>query len=108
MGSGIGGILLQGLKTVADKGSQLVKKEAKNHGSKIATSVHKKGHQLLTLRSTTAKHKLKSTAAKRMMSTQCKLESAKKSMLKKRLAQEDRKKQYNPLQNRNLLEKEQQ
>ena len=47
VGSGIGDILSKGLQTVAKKGSKLVKQEATKHGSKIASSIHKKGTQIL-------------------------------------------------------------
>ena len=47
VGSGIGDILSKGLQTVANKGSKLVKREATKHGSKIASSIHKKGTQIL-------------------------------------------------------------
>ena len=73
VGSGIGDILSKGLQTVAKKGSKLVKEEATKHGSKIASSIHKKGSQLL--RQGTAKAK---SAAK------TKVQSALKSIVNKK------------------------
>ena len=55
IGSGIRDILSQGLKNVADKGSKIVKQAAQKHGSKIATSIHKKGRELLAQGTSTAK-----------------------------------------------------
>ena len=74
VGSGIGDILSKGLQTVAKKGSKLVKEEATKHGSKIASSIHKKGSQLL--RQGTAKAK---SAAK------TKVQSALKSIVNKKV-----------------------
>ena len=73
VGSGIGDILSKGLQTVARKGSKLVKEEATKHGSRIASSIHKKGSQLL--RQGTAK-------AKRAAKT--KVQSALKSIVNKK------------------------
>ena len=73
VGSGIGDILSKGLQTVANKGSKLVKREATKHGSKIASSIHKKGTQILKQGTACAK-----SAAK------TKVKSALKSALKKK------------------------
>ena len=73
VGSGIGDILSKGLQTVADKGSKLVKREATKHGSRIASSIHKKGTQLL-----------KQGTARAKSAAKTKVKSALKSALKKK------------------------
>ena len=73
VGSGIGDILSKGLQTVADKGSKLVKREATKHGSKIASSIHKKGTQIL-----------KQGTARAKSAAKTKIKSALKSALKKK------------------------
>ena len=73
VGSGIGDILSKGLQTVAKKGSKLVKQEATKHGSKIASSIHKKGTQIL---------KQGTARAKRAAKT--KVKSALKSIVNKK------------------------
>ena len=73
VGSGIGDILSKGLQTVANKGSKLVKREATKHGSKIASSIHKKGTQIL-----------KQGTARAKSAAKTKVKSALKSALKKK------------------------
>ena len=73
VGSGIGDILSKGLQTVADKGSKLVKREATKHGSRIASSIHKKGTQIL-----------KQSTARAKSAAKTKVKSALKSALKKK------------------------
>ena len=73
VGSGIGDILSTGLQTVANKGSKLVKLEATKHGSKIASSIHKKGSQLL-----------KQGTARAKSAAKTKVTSALKSVLNKK------------------------
>ena len=73
VGSGIGDILSKGLQTVENKGSKLVKREATKHGSKLASSIHKKGTQIL---------KQGTARAKRAAKT--KVKSALKSAMKKK------------------------
>ena len=73
VGSGIGDILSKGLQTVADKGSKLVKREATKHGSKIASSIHRKGTQIL-----------KQGTARAKSAAKTKIKSALKSALKKK------------------------
>ena len=89
VGSGIGDILSRGLQTVANKGSKLVKREATKHGSKIASSIHKKGTQILkqgTARAkTAAKTKIKSalqSALKKKIPSVKRLQSAVRSLTK--------------------------
>ena len=74
VGSGIGDILSKGLQTVAKKGSKLVKQEATKHGSKIASSIHKKGTQIL-----------KQGTARAKSAAKTKVKSVLKSALKKKL-----------------------
>ena len=89
VGSGIGDILSKGLQTVANKGSKLVKQEATKHGSKIASSIHKKGTQILkqgTARAKSAaktkiKSALKSAVRKKTPSVK-RLQSAVRSLAK--------------------------
>ena len=73
VGSGIGDILSKGLQTVANKGSKLLKQEATKHGSKIASSIHKKGTQIL-----------KQGTARAKSAAKTKVKSALKSALKKK------------------------
>ena len=89
VGSGIGDILSKGLQTVAKKGSKMVKQEATKHGSKIASSIHKKGTQILkkgTARAkTAAKTKIKSalqSALKKKTPSVKRLQSAVRSLTK--------------------------
>ena len=89
VGSGIGDILSKGLQTVANKGSKLVKREATKHGSKIASSIHKKGTQILkqgTARAkSAAKTKVKATlksALKKKTPSVKRLQSAVRSLMK--------------------------
>ena len=90
VGSGIGDILSKGLQTVAKKGSKLVKQEATKHGSKIASSIHKKGTQILkqgTARAkraakTKVKSVLKSALNNRKTPSVKRLQSAVRSLTK--------------------------
>ena len=47
VGYGIGNLLSKGLEQVARKGGEVVKKEAKKHGARIASSLTKEGHKLV-------------------------------------------------------------
>ena len=81
VGSGIGDILSTGLNTVANRGSKLVKQEAKKHGTKIAKSIHSKGQQMVKSGLTTAKRRTKSAVRKKSIATQKKVAKALSSAL---------------------------
>ena len=81
VGSGIGDILSTGLKTVANRGSKLVKQEAKKHGSKIVKSIHTKGQQMVKSGLTRAKRRAKSAVRKKSIATQKKVAKALSSAL---------------------------
>ena len=71
VGYGIGNLLSKGLEQVARKGGEVVKREAKKHGARIASSLTKEGHKLVGQVKKKAKRRAQTAISSGISSLKC-------------------------------------